>query len=170
MIKVYLRLSKSRLREGSHTRELVPWAVGSESPPPQHDGSIGPMRSRLAQTTQFDTQDSAVSFSCLIGAHSSIQKDILLTSSWLSTAFSAHKKPVSHSRYPHRASPSPHQQIPISHISTMFPALIKHQIVKPSAFHITRVARASVSGKTLPSTTGSEECKLQNSISLRQIH
>ncbi|CEO58893.1 hypothetical protein PMG11_03588 [Penicillium brasilianum] len=39
----------------------------------------------------------------------------------------------------------------------MYPALIKHQIVKPSAFHITRLARASVSGKTQPSSKGNEE-------------
>ncbi|KAJ5450120.1 uncharacterized protein N7458_006569 [Penicillium daleae] len=39
----------------------------------------------------------------------------------------------------------------------MYPALIKHQIVKPSAFHITRLARASVSGKTQSSTKGNEE-------------
>ncbi|KAJ5883664.1 uncharacterized protein N7473_010550 [Penicillium subrubescens] len=39
----------------------------------------------------------------------------------------------------------------------MYPALLKHQIVKPSAFHITRIARASVSGKTQPSAKGSEE-------------
>ncbi|KAJ5359007.1 uncharacterized protein N7496_011420 [Penicillium cataractarum] len=39
----------------------------------------------------------------------------------------------------------------------MYPALIKHQIVKPSAFHITRLARASVSNKTHSSSKGNEE-------------
>ncbi|OKO93415.1 hypothetical protein PENSUB_12478 [Penicillium subrubescens] len=46
----------------------------------------------------------------------------------------------------------------------MYPALLKHQIVKPSAFHITRIARASVSGKTQPSAKGSEEYDFESTM------
>ncbi|KAJ5204441.1 uncharacterized protein N7498_005320 [Penicillium cinerascens] len=38
----------------------------------------------------------------------------------------------------------------------MYPALIKHQLTRPSAFHITRLARASVSGKTQSDVKGDE--------------
>ncbi|KAJ5166883.1 uncharacterized protein N7482_005664 [Penicillium canariense] len=39
----------------------------------------------------------------------------------------------------------------------MYAALIKHQVIRPSALHITKFARASVSGKTHPNTKGNEE-------------
>lgn len=52
------------------------------------------------------------------------------------------------------------EQLPAKPTIKMYPALLKHQIVKPSAFHISRIARASVSGKTQPSAKGSEECTL----------
>ncbi|KAJ5082585.1 hypothetical protein N7532_011628 [Penicillium argentinense] len=47
----------------------------------------------------------------------------------------------------------------------MYRALIKHQLTRPSAFHITRLARASVSEKARPDTKGNEECMLSFSLS-----
>ncbi|KAJ5127114.1 hypothetical protein N7448_007893 [Penicillium atrosanguineum] len=39
----------------------------------------------------------------------------------------------------------------------MYPALLKHQLTRPSAFHITRLARASVHGKAQSGMKGDDE-------------
>ncbi|KAJ6120591.1 hypothetical protein N7523_004871 [Penicillium sp. IBT 18751x] len=39
----------------------------------------------------------------------------------------------------------------------MYPALLKHQLTRPSAFHITRLARTSVHGKAQSGMKGNDE-------------
>ena len=44
----------------------------------------------------------------------------------------------------------------------MYPALLKHQLTRPSAFHITRLAQTSVHGKAQSGMKGDDECTLQD--------
>lgn len=44
----------------------------------------------------------------------------------------------------------------------MYPALLKHQLTRPSAFHITRLARTSVHGKAQSGSKGDDECTVHN--------
>lgn len=43
----------------------------------------------------------------------------------------------------------------------MYPALIKRQLIRPSAFRVTRVAQASLHEKSQP-VKGNEECTFAN--------